>query len=288
MESSLVFGFGDLSEEDFSYSACYFGDEKLLVEKREYVQKYDPTRGISIPKFVKLGQVDDPWGIFCENAIFLNIYQALSLYRERDKYNEKDDPENWLRPYKHVKLTLKNGREINSVAEDDGAFLRAISDNPDRLLYNTDALHRFVRILWSAKTGVMPTYITLTQKEIKELLRENLIPKHRGGRKYLPQDTELCRALMKKLTQHLSSRCIDYLKKHGLFTDIKDIYEKEVWELNYDKLIEWAEKSEPRISYLNRRQLKDLVKNPADYADSLLEEYLKVSLRTINTPNSAK
>lgn len=300
MENGITFQFKDISKETIFYIASYSTKGSLIVKKRKVeFQRYDPTFAkereahlyplhMIVPKTLEENRIPNGWPIFYKNATFDSILRALSLYEEKRMRNTQDEPDDWLHPYKMIKVKKKNGSLRFEVSEDDGAFLKAIADNPDRLIYNLDALFRFVRILWSAKTGWTPAYIDASQEEIKDMLNKNLIPKHKGGRKYRPQGMRLVRALLKKLADRLSKNCMTFLRTQEFYCGKKDFFAPEQWRDNYSKIIEWGRTHEYRISILNQKRLKDLITNPADYADSLLEESLLIGLRTINTPSSAK
>jgi hypothetical protein len=273
MNGGITFQFKDTSEAGIFYAASYFGDDTLLVEKR----KDDSTiSGLRIPKIVKLDSVDDPWRAFYENATFNNILQALIL---PTRYKEESD--DWFWTYKFFMAKKKDGTETVACALDDETFLKGIADNPWRLS-DPRAIDRLRRILRDAKTGG-----TTSRKEAKKML-SNLMPRHKGGEKYRPQGMELARTLLKRLAGHLSEKCIKFLKDKELWEDRSDSLTGEVWIENFEQLSQWGKTNEDRISKLNKKRLNELIKKPAHYADSLLEETLQIALRTINTPSSAK
>ncbi len=277
MKTGFTFSFPDSDRsKGISYRATY--DKELVVES--YLWRRDGS-GLSIPTAEHKEGCSDPWGIFYKHATFYDIIGGLALHSargSRDMSNDTDDE--YLQAW-----------GVGSVP----AFLKAIADNPDRLLHNIEALHRFVQLLWFAKTGRGPSYLGDSREQIKKMLVENLVPKHKGGRKYIPAGLQETRFLMKALAKHLSERYLNFLAQEELVTT------KDDWDHNYKQIIEWENKQRreqaqdynhedysPELlsfmnkKHMNKKQLHDLVYSPADFVDQLLERELSIGLRTIN------
>lgn len=282
MGKGFTFNFFDRSKDTgIRYLATYDTDLSIDIICETYERSM--SRGIRLPQVEKLGKAVDPWIVFYEHATFDSILRGLSLYSVRtrqDTRNETNDD------YLHTwKATGVMDSGIPILTDSHAAFLKGIADNPDRLLYNNEALYRFVKLLWAAKTGVIPPHIKETKEEIKKMLIQNLVPKHRGGRKSLPQGTEAARKLLKLLADHIAEKCENLIKVSGRYADADDAF-GPMWDDNFDYLIKCCESQEPRIIYLSKREMKHLVQYPRDYADAILENAVSVSLSTLN--HSAK
>lgn len=281
MGKSFTFSFFDRNRNtDIRYLATYDTDLSIDIICETYERSV--SRGIRLPHVEKREKAVDPWAVFHEHATFDSILRGLSFHSVRTRQDTRNETNG---DYLHTwKATGVMDSGIPILTDSHAAFLRGIADNPDRLLYNDEALHRFVRLLWAAKTGDIPPYIRETREEIKEILKNNLVPKHRSGAKYRPQGTEAARMLLKALASHLSERCLTLLKRRGLDPERRDTFnaDQAYHSAGYDALLSWGGSNETKIVWLNKRQLYDLMHTPSDYADQLLEEALKIGLRTIN------
>ncbi|MBA4417408.1 MAG: hypothetical protein C0392_05810 [Syntrophus sp. (in: bacteria)] len=278
MDKGFTFNFFDHNRDtNIRYLATYTTGLKIDIT----CERIEPGKGMQIPHVEKRGEASDPWGIFYEHATFESILRGLTLYAVKTRQGTQNEPDDLY--FRFLKTVPDNstGREIPVIAIDHAAFLRSIAENPDRLLYNDETLRRFVMLLWAAKTGVIPPYMKETREDIKKMFIQNLVPKHRGGKKGLPQGTEAARELLKILADHTTTKCKKVLDTLGTDYSTESALD-ETWKDDYDSLMNWGSIHEPRIVILSTKELKYLILHPRDYADAILENAVSASLSTLN------
>jgi len=238
---TFFFTFSDINRADMRYFGAYICDLTAKAEQGE-LRIFEAEE--KEPKKVFVGP--EAWSMFYNNATFdYLIGSALYLYDDADDLN-----------IEHLS---------------DKEFLTQIQEYPDCLRHEK-ALDRFISLLRDARQGDRET----RRKNI-DALKDFLIPKHTGGRAFIPSSIRGARLLVKGLSEHIAEKCRAYLKDYDLMTE-RTIRYSDVW---YDTLIEWAKESEKRIAEMDFDELSFLLLSPSEYADSRLCGALDISRRTL-------
>ena len=270
MAKGLTFNFLDLKKtERIRYLATYETDLSIDIIWEEV----GPT-GEVVPQVEKRGTADEPWLLFCEHATFDSILRGLSLTEVRigpDMGSETNA--DYLRSWAYTGEAIPS--VVPSLKDDSSAFLKGIAENPDRLLYSDDALQRFVRLLWAARTGSIPPGAKESSADFRKIFIRNLFPKLHHRKKSLPKGTEAARKLLTVLADHVAAKC------RGLFARNNDI-SGPAWDDSYSYLVDWGREHEPRIVDLSKKELQLLVLYPPEYADTLLKNSVAAGLNAVN------
>ncbi len=254
MTTSIDFtvSFADRLEKKVRYVAVYSCDGKLNVARFE--QKEDGKTSHSTRKNLSEKKSLEA---FLNNAQFTDIIKAASRYSTE---------------WESIEAALSAGNKVP-----DSKILKLVRDYPFILTkhaFTNKITDRFIDII-TAATGPDKT---LRRNAIDQLERHFVPNKRKAAKKMPPLKQPL--VLAKKLSRHLSIRCIQALKGQGI-TDIKDALAVSQWAGTEQVLRTWASRDDKRISGLTTELLKALIKNPATFVDTYFQLKLDLSRRSL-------
>lgn len=222
---------------------------------------------------IKLFKGNSAWNLFFEHATFREI---LSPYLFNDEFYSreglspvpkspdlpsiKDEAEQWSAYLKYAEQMLKSIR-------DDPRILSCNNMTPN------PASETLIIILKTARWE----RDKIKAKQAINLLKDFLIPSSPGGkRRPLPPSKilKLKIELSKKLARHLSDKCkkaVDYPLKENK----NPILDKDAYKDLLKKI------PDERIKTLKREDLSLLIFKPAKFSEKYIEDYYKVSRKTM-------
>jgi len=183
------------------------------------------------------------WEIFRKNATFDDVFKGLRTYDIHDVVVSQGKPDF----FDYQKWS-------------DRKFLRELGLHSEWLLYpETNARTRMISLL---KT----TQVENSDKarEVRENLKQCLIPKRPGKCASYPENLEEGMFLLKDLSKYIASQCRDFLCG-------EDVNKK------YTDLQEWGKEEEPQIVDMSLGDLVLLIYKPALFAQRKLSKKLFVS-----------